>query len=721
VPAGQQIGAVVFDALRNADDYLVHKVTYTTGVSYPVTISVTPTDVDFSESVTQIKVTVPAGVTLSGGTVVAGTNGTEWLLPLDSTAYTVSTHPTTGAVTISGLNMVVPDNVPNATITVIGTVQDGTAEPATGSASTTAMLVVNDVASASLTASTVSDKTGTVLAEKFSGNETWAWATAKVDATSTLTTAQDWVISAASSSTKWVSNESQGTASSSEFRLNSGAVALQDANSSSTDTRLLTPVYTVNTDGEKLTFTASISGVKSGDSYQYQLYANDGSGWKAVGALTTLGATNTTSELTARTDYRIYITINDASDKSPLTVNLDNFKLLAPDTVKWTATEATGNVLSNDHSATGTLQVLKNGTYETVSSGSTTVVGTYGTLVISSTGEFTYTPSTMLTGSVYQTSKDVFTYKVGDSAAATLTVTVNASGTGVLPGASPTQESSGIVTAQAMMVSLEEESTPTVSVVNNVPDDKSAEASMPANPDTDTTDTDTNTGSEDEQASSGEQGNSSPLTDEQSVDTSIVGSGSNADGSEQSDSVAAGQEDSEGHGSTSFDAPPADLPPAITTSEAEFDSKAASADDSAVARTVSTQGDDWLLGSDGSDLFIWNQGDEGTTLQPAIDTVKNFGKSGNDQLVLGDLLQGEDEPEADLSKFLHIEKSGEDTVVKISTDGELEANGGKFNQAIVLKGVDLVGSAAVESSADQTALIKQLIQQGKITMDGNHS
>ncbi|MDH1673485.1 type I secretion C-terminal target domain-containing protein [Comamonas aquatica] len=729
VPAGQQIGAIVFDALRNTDDYLVHKVTYTTGVSYPVTISVTPTDVDFSESVTQIKVTVPAGVTLSGGTVVAGTNGTEWLLPLDSTAYTVSTDPTTGAVTISGLNMVVPDNVTNATIAVTGTVQDGTAEPATGSASTTAMLVVNDVASASLTATTVSDKRGTPLAEKFSGNETWAWDTAKVNAADTSIKALDWVTSAASSLTKWVSNESLGSKSSSEFRLSSGAVALQDANSSSTDTRLLTPVYTAKTNGEKLTFTASISGVKSGDSYQYQLYANanDGNGWKAVGSPSTLGTTNTTSALAADTQYRIYINVNDKTSSITLAVSVDNFKVLAPDAVQWAATATTGNVLFNDHSATGTLQVLKNGAYQSVSSGTATIEGTYGTLVINSTGAFTYTPSTAPTGSVYQTSKDVFTYKVGDSAPATLTVTVNASGTGVLPGAAPTVESSSMVAAEnmmlsAMLLSLEEASAAPDSAANNVPDDKSAEASAAAggNTDTDTaiagTDTEAQTGREDEQ-----QGSSSPLVDGQGVATSVVGSGSNADGSEPSDAVAAYQQSSKGSDSTSSDGMPADLPLAFSTSGAEAARTDSIVDGSKAAHIVSTKGNDWLLGSDGDDLFIWNQGDEGTTLQPATDTVKDFGKSGNDQLVLGDLLQGEEEPEADLSKFLHIEKNGEDTVVKISTDGELEPDGGKFNQAIVLKDVDLVGSAAFESSADQNALIKQLIQQGKIAMDGNHS
>ncbi|MFZ7319371.1 type I secretion C-terminal target domain-containing protein, partial [Comamonas jiangduensis] len=145
---------------------------------------------------------------------------------------------------------------------------------------------------------------------------------------------------------------------------------------------------------------------------------------------------------------------------------------------------------------------------------------------------------------------------------------------------------------------------------------------------------------------------------------------------------------------------------------------------------VGGKGDDTLYGGTGDDKFIWLLGDEDTVDTPAVDTIMDFGTAttqgtttgdGKDVLVLNELLVGEEDA-TDLSKFLHVENNGQgDTVVKISTDGNLEADGSNFNQAIVLKGVDLVDGAAVDTSADQNALIKQLIQAGKITMDGNHS
>ncbi|MDH1814122.1 type I secretion C-terminal target domain-containing protein, partial [Comamonas aquatica] len=141
------------------------------------------------------------------------------------------------------------------------------------------------------------------------------------------------------------------------------------------------------------------------------------------------------------------------------------------------------------------------------------------------------------------------------------------------------------------------------------------------------------------------------------------------------------------------------------------------------------KGDDTLYGGTGDDKFIWLLGDEGTVDTPAVDTIMDFGTAttlgtttgnGKDVLVLNELLVREEDA-TDLSKFLHVENNGQgDTVVKISTDGNLEADGSNFNQAIVLKGVDLVDGAAVDTSADQNALIQQLIQQGKITMDGHN-
>jgi VCBS repeat-containing protein len=138
-----------------------------------------------------------------------------------------------------------------------------------------------------------------------------------------------------------------------------------------------------------------------------------------------------------------------------------------------------------------------------------------------------------------------------------------------------------------------------------------------------------------------------------------------------------------------------------------------------------TPGNDLLIGTDGGDFFIWSHGDEGTVLAPAKDVVVGFGmgadgQGSHDQLVLDDLLQGE-ELVTDLSVYLHVEKSsnGRDTVIKVSSDGKLNADGSNFNQEIILKGVDLVGEAQTSTTAEQNALIQQLLNQGKVTMNGH--
>ena len=107
------------------NDYLINSISYVTSSSYPLTISVTPTDIDNSESISAVAVSIPSGATLSTGTFdpVEGT----WSLPLVSDgSYVVSVDPATQAVTISGLEMTIPGSVsgtPNLITTA--TVVDG--------------------------------------------------------------------------------------------------------------------------------------------------------------------------------------------------------------------------------------------------------------------------------------------------------------------------------------------------------------------------------------------------------------------------------------------------------------------------------------------------------------------------------------------------------------------------------------------------------------------
>jgi hypothetical protein len=136
---------------------------------------------------------------------------------------------------------------------------------------------------------------------------------------------------------------------------------------------------------------------------------------------------------------------------------------------------------------------------------------------------------------------------------------------------------------------------------------------------------------------------------------------------------------------------------------------------------VGGKGDDTLIGGEGDDIFLWLKGDQGTTAAPAKDVINDFGKggsdvNGNDVLDLHDLLQGE-EKSSDLSQFLNFSKSGADTVLKVSTDGNLGATGSNYDQLITFKGVDLTAGHSLTTTADQNALIKELIDQGKLKID----
>ncbi|WP_082877351.1 Ig-like domain-containing protein, partial [Comamonas thiooxydans] len=136
---------------------------------------------------------------------------------------------------------------------------------------------------------------------------------------------------------------------------------------------------------------------------------------------------------------------------------------------------------------------------------------------------------------------------------------------------------------------------------------------------------------------------------------------------------------------------------------------------------IGGKGDDILIGGAGDDIFVWLKGDQGTTAAPANDVINDFGKggsdtNGNDVLDLHDLLQGE-EGSTDLSKFLNFSKSGADTVLKVSTDGNLGAAGSNYDQLITFKGVDLTAGHSLTTTADQNALIKELIDQGKLKID----
>uniref|UniRef100_UPI001557FEE0 beta strand repeat-containing protein n=1 Tax=Pseudomonas tumuqii TaxID=2715755 RepID=UPI001557FEE0 len=136
---GAAISRIEFSAPGGGDnDYLINSIEFVSSIDYPLTITATPTDIDYSESIASITVAVPAGASLSAGT--ANGDGT-WTLPLTSAGgYSVVVDPSTKAVTITGLSMTIQGNpVGDLSVTVTATAQDGA-----DSASTATTITLGD-------------------------------------------------------------------------------------------------------------------------------------------------------------------------------------------------------------------------------------------------------------------------------------------------------------------------------------------------------------------------------------------------------------------------------------------------------------------------------------------------------------------------------------------------------------------------------------------------
>ncbi|MDD2741331.1 MAG: VCBS domain-containing protein, partial [Rhodocyclaceae bacterium] len=137
-PTTDLIKSIEFSAPTSSggvNDYLVNSISFESVVSnnYPLTITATPIDIDYSETISTIKVVVPEGATLSDGT--KNVDGTWTLSLVSDGAYVVSVNSTTKAVEITGLSITMPASASGVqTLTVTATALDG-ADTADGSAS----------------------------------------------------------------------------------------------------------------------------------------------------------------------------------------------------------------------------------------------------------------------------------------------------------------------------------------------------------------------------------------------------------------------------------------------------------------------------------------------------------------------------------------------------------------------------------------------------------
>ncbi|MBI3902098.1 MAG: type I secretion C-terminal target domain-containing protein [Nitrosomonadales bacterium] len=122
-------------------------------------------------------------------------------------------------------------------------------------------------------------------------------------------------------------------------------------------------------------------------------------------------------------------------------------------------------------------------------------------------------------------------------------------------------------------------------------------------------------------------------------------------------------------------------------------------------------GNDIMTGGIGADTFKWVLGDHGTAGSPALDRITDFDTTSNsDKLNLRDLLQGENHitGAGNLLQYLHFERIGTDTVIHVSSTGNLATN---EDQRITLTSVDLT-----TIGTDQ-AIIQDLLNKGKLIVD----
>jgi len=127
---------------------------------------------------------------------------------------------------------------------------------------------------------------------------------------------------------------------------------------------------------------------------------------------------------------------------------------------------------------------------------------------------------------------------------------------------------------------------------------------------------------------------------------------------------------------------------------------------------VGGKGNDILVGGAGSDTFRWELNDQGTANAPAVDRIKDFSTAtpanNGDVIDLKELLQQDDN--SPLTDYLQVKKEGSNTVINVSTNGDLQHN---VDQKIILENVDLTNNGSLTSAQ----VITDLLNKGKLIVD----
>lgn len=137
---------------------------------------------------------------------------------------------------------------------------------------------------------------------------------------------------------------------------------------------------------------------------------------------------------------------------------------------------------------------------------------------------------------------------------------------------------------------------------------------------------------------------------------------------------------------------------------------------------IGGRGHDVLVGGDGADVFMWRLSDvaQGQTM---VDRIEDFDvrptTSGGDALDLRDLLQGEhlDGGTGNLTQYLRFDTTGTDTLIQISTEGDLAPGAGTITQEIVLHDVNLRTAYGLDAADGDVAIIARMLADQKLYVD----